>query len=79
MIAQVIDQLIVAYTFQAAMGWISGGSSSSNSGQSFAVPSYRPSGFDGGGYTGHGGKYEPAGLSTAANSFSPKRQPAASA
>ncbi|EMN1418785.1 phage tail tape measure protein [Klebsiella aerogenes] len=62
MIAQVIDQLIVAYTFQAAMGWISGGSSSSNSGQSFTVPSYRPSGFDGGGYTGHGGKYEPAGV-----------------
>lgn len=62
MIAQVIDQLIVAYTFQAAMGWISGGSNSSNSGQSFAVPSYRPSGFDGGGYTGHGGKYEPAGV-----------------
>jgi lambda family phage tail tape measure protein len=60
MIVQVINQLIVAYTIQAAMGWISG--SASKSGQSFAVPSYRPSGFDGGGYTGHGGKYEPAGV-----------------
>jgi hypothetical protein len=33
MIVQVINQLIVAYTIQAAMGWISGGSSS-KSGQS---------------------------------------------
>lgn len=62
MIVQVINQLIVAYTIQAAMGWISGGSSSPKSGPSYAVPSYRPSGFDGGGFTGHGGKYEPAGV-----------------
>lgn len=26
------------------------------------IPSYRPPGYDGGGYTGHGGKYEPAGV-----------------
>ena len=62
MIAQVINQLIVAYTVQAAMGWLSGGSSSSSSGQSFSVPSYRPPGYDGGGFTGYGGKFEPAGV-----------------
>jgi hypothetical protein len=32
MIVQVINQLIVAYTIQAAMGWISGGSSSRSQG-----------------------------------------------
>ncbi|ENR1303117.1 phage tail tape measure protein, partial [Klebsiella pneumoniae] len=62
MIVQVINQLIVAYTLQAAMGWISGDSSASKSGQSFAVPSYRPPNYDVGGFTGHGGKYEPAGV-----------------
>jgi lambda family phage tail tape measure protein len=59
MIVQVINQLIVAYTIQAAMGWISGGAA--KSGQSFR--SFLSSaGFDGGGFTGHGGKYEPAGV-----------------
>ncbi|HHF8722518.1 TPA: phage tail tape measure protein [Klebsiella pneumoniae] len=62
MIVQVINQLIVAYTIQAAMGWISGSASNTPSGQSAPVPSYRPPGYDGGGYTGHGGKYEPAGV-----------------
>lgn len=63
MIAQVTNQLLVAYAVQAAMGWISGSASaSSGAGQSFAVPSYRPTGFDSGGYTGAGGKYEPAGI-----------------
>ena len=62
MIVQVINQLIVAYTIQTAMGWISGSASNTPSGQSAPVPSYRPPGYDGGGYTGHGGKYEPAGV-----------------
>lgn len=62
MIAQVINQLIVAYTLQSAMGWIGGGSGGASTGQSFSVPAYRPPGFDGGGFTGHGGKYEPAGV-----------------
>lgn len=61
MIASVINQLMVAYAIQTAMGWTSGGGSAS-AGQSFAVPSYRPTGYDVGGYTGHGGKYEPAGI-----------------
>lgn len=63
MIAQVTNQLLVAYAVQAAMGWISGSASTpSGGGQSIAVPSYRPTGFDSGGYTGAGGKYEPAGI-----------------
>ncbi|MFJ2973479.1 phage tail tape measure protein [Kluyvera sp. NPDC087067] len=62
MIAQVVNQLLVAYAVQAAMGWISGGAKAPTAGQSFAVPSYRPTGFDSGGYTGSGGKYEPAGI-----------------
>lgn len=62
MIVQVINQLIVAYTIQAAMGWIGGSAGNTSSGQSVPVPSFRPPGYDGGGYTGHGGKYEPAGV-----------------
>lgn len=71
MIADVINRLLVAYTVQAAMGWISAGTSSvgSGAGQSFAVPSFRPAWnggyipeFDTGGYTGDGGKYQPKGV-----------------
>lgn len=62
MIVDVINQLVVAYAIQSAMGWISGGASAGSTGQSFAVPSYRPTGYDVGGYTGNGGKYEPAGV-----------------
>ncbi|MEI9740409.1 phage tail tape measure protein [Enterobacter kobei] len=62
MIVNVINQLLVAYTIQSAMGWISGGTNTASAGQSFAVPSFRPPGYDVGGYTGHGGKYEPAGV-----------------
>jgi lambda family phage tail tape measure protein len=62
MIVNVINQLLVAYAIQSAMGWVSGGAKTSSAGQSFAVPSFRPPGYDVGGYTGHGGKYEPAGV-----------------
>lgn len=64
MIAEVINRLLVAYAVQQAMGWISGSASSSGggAGQSFAVPSYRPPGYDEGGYTGDGGKFEPKGV-----------------
>lgn len=62
MILSVVNQLLVAWTIQSAMGWVAGGSGSSGGGQSFAVPSYRPQGYDTGGFTGHGGKYEPAGI-----------------
>lgn len=62
MILQITNQLLVAYAVQAAMGWINGGAKTPTTGQSFAVPSYRPTGFDSGGYTGPGGKYDPAGI-----------------
>lgn len=62
MIVNVINQLLVAYAIQSAMGWISSGTNTASAGQSFAVPSFRPPGYDVGGYTGHGGKYEPAGV-----------------
>lgn len=62
MIVSVINQLLVAYTIQSAMGWVSGGTNTASAGHSFSVPSFRPTGFDAGGFTGHGGKYEPAGI-----------------
>lgn len=62
MIVSVINQLLVAYTIQSAMGWVSGGTNTASAGQSFSVPSFRPTGFDAGGFTGQGGKYEPAGI-----------------
>ncbi|MDA8500477.1 MULTISPECIES: phage tail tape measure protein [unclassified Citrobacter] len=55
MILDVTNRLMVAYTLQAAMGWISGGSSASaGAGQSFAVPSFAPN--------AKGGVYESQGL-----------------
>ncbi|MDM2768915.1 phage tail tape measure protein [Citrobacter sp. Cpo147] len=55
MILDVTNRLMVAYTLQAAMGWISGGSSASvGAGQSFAVPSFTPN--------AKGGVYESQGL-----------------
>ncbi|MGO3447575.1 MAG: phage tail tape measure protein [Kluyvera intermedia] len=60
MIAQVVNQLLVAYAVQAAMGWISGGAApSSGGGQSFAVPSYTPN--------AKGGVYDSPGLSKYVN------------
>ncbi|WP_142966265.1 phage tail tape measure protein [Klebsiella aerogenes] len=72
MIAQVINQLIVAYTVQEAMGWVSGslaggGNTPSGSYENAASQlqlwkgGYVP-GYEVGGFTGHGGKYEPAGV-----------------
>ncbi|MDU1060867.1 MAG: phage tail tape measure protein [Leclercia adecarboxylata] len=55
MILDVTNRLMVAYTLQAAMGWISGGSgASAGAGQSFAVPSFTPN--------AKGGVYESQGL-----------------
>ncbi|MDW2593121.1 phage tail tape measure protein [Citrobacter braakii] len=60
MIAQVVNQLLVAYAVQAAMGWISGGAApSSGAGQSFAVPSFAPN--------AKGGVYESQGLHSYVN------------
>lgn len=72
MISQVISRLIVAYTIQSAMGWISAGSVKSSSNTSFSSGAYNNlqlaynggyiREFDVGGYTGRGGKYEPKGI-----------------
>lgn len=63
MIVEVTNRLLVAYAVQQALGWISGSSgggttpsgayTSAASGLNF---------YDSGGYTGSGGKYEPAGI-----------------
>ncbi|ANZ87055.1 phage tail tape measure protein [Citrobacter freundii] len=63
MIAEVVNRLMVAYAVQAAMGWISGsvvgGGSTPGGAYTNAAAGV---GFDSGGYTGEGGKYEPAGI-----------------
>lgn len=62
MIAQVIDRLLVAYTIQAALGWVSGSpGGGSTPGGSYASAASNIQ-FDKGGYTGEGGKYDPAGI-----------------
>lgn len=67
MIVEVINRLLVAYTVQAAMGWISGtGAASTSSSTTSAVGAMgiptNFSHFDIGGYTGTGDKYDPAGI-----------------
>lgn len=66
MIADVINRLLVAYAVQSALGWVTGSVSSSGwSTPSGAYTSAANSGvslYDSGGYTGPGGKYEPAGI-----------------
>ncbi|WP_437888349.1 phage tail tape measure protein [Phytobacter sp. V91] len=70
-IAQITNQLFVAYTLQKAMGWISaayyGPQGGGEGSASFVGPKMAWSGgyipeYDGGGYTGPGGKYEPKGI-----------------
>lgn len=63
MIAEVTNRLLVAYAVQAAMGWISGGAGGNTPGGAYAsAANSGVSLFDSGGYTGAGGKYEPAGI-----------------
>ncbi|MDR3431042.1 MAG: phage tail tape measure protein [Rouxiella aceris] len=72
MIVEVIDRLLVAYAVQSALGWISGSAANSSSTPAFSSGAYSnlkmaynggyiPE-YDAGGYTGHGGKYEPKGI-----------------
>ncbi|QLV88305.1 phage tail tape measure protein [Citrobacter sp. RHBSTW-00678] len=65
MIMDVTNRLLVAYAVQAAMGWVSGNiggtSAGSTPGGAYANAAAGVS-FDSGGYTGAGGKYEPAGI-----------------
>ncbi|MDP9706626.1 UNVERIFIED_ORG: lambda family phage tail tape measure protein, partial [Rahnella aquatilis] len=73
MIVNVIDRLLVAYAIQSAMGWVTGSvSGGGNAGTAITGGSYSNlqlaynggyiREFDVGGYTGHGGKYEPKGI-----------------
>ncbi|WP_084110648.1 phage tail tape measure protein [Erwinia typographi] len=64
MIVDIINKLLVAYAVQEALGWVSGGVSSSggNSGMAVTGSNYGNLSFDSGGYTGDGGKYEPKGV-----------------
>lgn len=73
MIVNVIDRLLVAYAIQSAMGWVTGSvSGGGNAGTAITGGSYSnlPLAYNGGyireydagGYTGHGGKYEPKGI-----------------
>lgn len=62
MIVQVIDQLLIAYALQKAMGWVSGYFNPQGGGEgspSFVGPVQQKWS---GGYTGDGGKYEPKGV-----------------
>lgn len=63
MIVEVTNRLMVAYAVQAAMGWISGSAGGNTPGGAYAsAANSGVSLFDSGGYTGAGGKYEPAGI-----------------
>ncbi|EPG3034681.1 phage tail tape measure protein [Citrobacter freundii] len=62
MIVQVTNQLLVAYAVQAAMGWISGSAGGGSTPGGAYANAAAGVGFDSGGYTGSGGKYEPAGI-----------------
>ncbi|MDP9705002.1 UNVERIFIED_ORG: lambda family phage tail tape measure protein [Rahnella aquatilis] len=73
MIVNVIDRLLVAYAIQSAMGWVTGSvSGGGNAGTAITGGSYSNlqlaynggyiREYDAGGYTGHGGKYEPKGI-----------------
>lgn len=67
MLAQVISQLIVAWTIQSALGWATGSVntgalSSLLGGAASAAGGAKTASYDVGGFTGHGGKYEPAGI-----------------
>jgi phage-related minor tail protein len=66
MIVQIINQMLVAYAIQAAMGWLkSAFAPAANAGaanNAFSSGAYDNLSFDSGGYTGDGGKYDQAGV-----------------
>lgn len=64
MIEKVILQLLIAFAIEKALGWAMAGASSGtgSANNSFSGGSYSNLSFDSGGYTGDGGKYEPAGV-----------------
>lgn len=67
MIVEVINRLLIAYAVQQALGWISAGASATSTAASAGSTgamgmSTSYAAYDEGGYTGYGGKYEPAGV-----------------
>lgn len=67
MIVEVINRLLIAYAVQQALGWISAGASATSTAASAGSTgamgmSTSYAAYDEGGYTGSGGKYEPAGV-----------------
>lgn len=62
MIVEVTNRLLVAYAVQQALGWISGSSGGGTTPSGAYTNAAAGLSFDSGGYTGSGGKYEPAGI-----------------
>lgn len=66
MIVEVINKLLIAQAIQVALGWIGSASTAStgagSSNNAFSGGAYDNLSFDSGGFTGDGGKYEPAGV-----------------
>lgn len=62
MIVEVTNRLLVAYAVQQALGWISGSSGGGTTPSGAYSNAAAGVSFDSGGYTGAGGKYEPAGI-----------------
>ncbi|WP_309048422.1 phage tail tape measure protein [Serratia fonticola] len=66
MIVQIINQMLVAYAIQAAMGWLKSAfapaADAGSANNAFSSGAYDNLSFDSGGYTGDGGKYDQAGV-----------------
>jgi phage-related minor tail protein len=66
MIVQIINQMLVAYAIQAAMGWLKSAfapaADAGSANNAFSLGAYDNLSFDSGGYTGDGGKYDQAGV-----------------
>lgn len=62
MILQIITKLSIAYALQEAMGWISGSAGGGSTPGGAYANAAAGVGFATGGYTGDGGKYDPAGI-----------------
>lgn len=62
MIAEVVNRLLVAYAVQQALGWISGSAGGGSTPSGAYTSAAANVGFDSGGYTGYGSKFEPAGI-----------------
>ena len=66
MIVEIINQMLVAYAIQTAMGWLKSAftpaADAGSANNAFSSGAYGNLSFDSGGYTGDGGKYDQAGV-----------------